>query len=53
MSCSAGLDRLDTAPGQRLLAGEPVGQLGGTAPLYLELRRNGRAADPRGYLDGG
>ncbi|RYJ04369.1 MAG: hypothetical protein EON47_00595 [Acetobacteraceae bacterium] len=49
----AGLDRLDTAPGQRLLAGEPVGQLGGTAPLYLELRRNGRAVDPRGFLGGG
>ena len=49
----AGLDRLDAAPGQRLLAGEPVGQLGGTAPLYMELRRNGRPVDPRGFLGGG
>ncbi|GGC37166.1 hypothetical protein GCM10011504_14400 [Siccirubricoccus deserti] len=53
----AGLDRLDTAPGQRLLAGEPVGQLGAAAPdgrgrasLYLELRRGGRPVDPRSWL---
>ena len=52
----AGLDRLDAAPGQRVLAGEPVGQLGvaekagersGRVPLYLELRRNGQPVDPR------
>ncbi|MBL6081300.1 peptidoglycan DD-metalloendopeptidase family protein [Belnapia sp. T18] len=47
----AGLDRLDAAPGQRLLAGEPVGQLG-EAALYLELRRNGRPIDPRGWFPG-
>jgi septal ring factor EnvC (AmiA/AmiB activator) len=51
----AGLDRLDASPGQRLLAGEPVGLLGsgesrGQAALYLELRRNGRPVDPRGWL---
>jgi septal ring factor EnvC (AmiA/AmiB activator) len=53
----AGLDRLDTAPGQRLLAGEPVGQLGaaaqdgrGRASLYLELRRGGQPVDPRSWL---
>ncbi|MBL6458352.1 peptidoglycan DD-metalloendopeptidase family protein [Belnapia sp. T6] len=45
----AGLDRLDTGPGERLLAGEPVGALG-AAPLYLELRRNGRPVDPRAWL---
>ncbi|WP_200306838.1 murein hydrolase activator EnvC family protein, partial [Paracraurococcus ruber] len=51
----AGLDRLDTAPGQRVLAGEPVGQLGaaetrGRVPLYLELRRNGQPVDPRNWF---
>jgi septal ring factor EnvC (AmiA/AmiB activator) len=52
----AGLERLDAAPGQRLLAGEPVGQLGtggNQQSLYLELRRNGRPVDPRGYLGRG
>jgi septal ring factor EnvC (AmiA/AmiB activator) len=53
----AGLDRLDASPGQRLLAGEPVGLLGagesgGQATLYLELRRSGRPVDPRGWLAG-
>ncbi len=53
----AGLDRLDASPGQRLLAGEPVGLLGagesgGRATLYLELRRGGRPVDPRGWLAG-
>jgi septal ring factor EnvC (AmiA/AmiB activator) len=47
----AGLDRLDATPGQRLLTGEPVGQLGGAA-LYLELRRNGQPVDPRGWFSG-
>jgi septal ring factor EnvC (AmiA/AmiB activator) len=52
-----GLDRLDTAPGQKLLAGEPVGQLGTGAPdargramLYLELRHHGQPVDPRGWF---
>ena len=51
----AGLDRLDVSPGQRLLAGEPVGQLGGAegrgrVSLYLELRRNGQPTDPRAWF---
>jgi septal ring factor EnvC (AmiA/AmiB activator) len=50
----AGLDRLDTAPGRPLLAGEPVGVLGagnaGRATLYLELRRQGQPVDPRGWF---
>ncbi|WP_431272512.1 murein hydrolase activator EnvC family protein [Dankookia sp. P2] len=51
----AGLDRLDASPGQRVLAEEPVGQLGaaekgGRAPLYLELRRNGQPVDPRDWF---
>jgi septal ring factor EnvC (AmiA/AmiB activator) len=50
----AGLDRLDTAAGRRLLAGEPVGVLAGTggdgASLYVELRRNGQPVDPRPWF---
>jgi len=53
----AGLDRLDAAVGQRVLPGEPVGQLGsggtegrGGPTLYGELRRNGEAVDPRPWL---
>ena len=51
----AGLDRLDAAPGQRVLAGEPVGQLGASennarVPLYLELRRKGQPVDPRSWF---
>ncbi len=45
----AGLARLDTAPGRRLLAGEPVGVLDGQdgrASLYVELRRHGQPMDP-------
>jgi septal ring factor EnvC (AmiA/AmiB activator) len=50
----AGLDRLDVAAGQRLLAGEPVGVLAGSggsgASLYVELRRNGQPVDPRPWF---
>jgi septal ring factor EnvC (AmiA/AmiB activator) len=51
----AGLDRLDTAAGRRLLAGEPVGVLGESAgndgaTLYVELRRNGQPVDPRPWF---
>jgi murein DD-endopeptidase MepM/ murein hydrolase activator NlpD len=50
----AGLDRLDAAAGQRLLAGEPVGVLAGSggsgASLYVELRRNGQPIDPRPWF---
>lgn len=53
----AGLDKLDTAPGERVLAGEPVGQLPriegrSRATLYLELRRNAVPVDPRGWFAG-
>lgn len=57
-----GLDRLDVTPGQRVLAGEPVGLLGGAASgagttdgvgraaLYVELRRHGDPVDPRPWF---
>jgi septal ring factor EnvC (AmiA/AmiB activator) len=52
----AGLERLDVAVGQRLLAGEPVGLLPpaaeglARATLYLELRHHGQPVDPRPWL---
>jgi len=52
----AGLGRIDAATGARLLAGEPVGVVGegegGRGRLYLELRRDGHAVDPRPWLAG-
>jgi septal ring factor EnvC (AmiA/AmiB activator) len=54
----AGLERLDAEAGSRLLAGEPVGVLGGgdsgegggRASLYVELRQNGQPVDPKGWF---
>ncbi len=51
----AGLDRLDVAAGQRVLAGEPVGVLAAgegrsRATLYLELRHHGQPVDPRTWF---
>jgi septal ring factor EnvC (AmiA/AmiB activator) len=50
----AGLERLDASAGQRLLAGEPIGVLGGAGAaggsLYVELRRNGQPVDPRPWF---
>jgi septal ring factor EnvC (AmiA/AmiB activator) len=51
----AGLDRLDVAAGQRVLAGEPVGVLAAgegrsRATLYLELRHHGQPVDPRSWF---
>ena len=52
----AGLGRLDTTTGARLLPGEPVGVVGdgdgGRGRLYLELRRGGHPVDPRPWLAG-
>ncbi|MBY0333931.1 MAG: peptidoglycan DD-metalloendopeptidase family protein [Acetobacteraceae bacterium] len=53
----AGLGRLDVAAGQRVLAGEPVGQLaveaGRARPtLYGELRLRGQPVDPGPWLSG-
>ncbi len=60
IDCGAGthlvlarMERLETATGERVLAGEPVGSLPGGEPrLYVELRRNGQPADPRGFFAG-
>jgi murein hydrolase activator len=50
-SLIAGLGRIDTAVGQHVLAGEPVGVMGsptdGNPELYFELRRNGQPINPQ------
>ena len=51
-SLVAGLDRIDEAVGDWLVAGEPVGAMGsGEKPrLYLELRHNGQPINPLPWL---
>lgn len=53
-SLLAGLGRIDVALGQGVVAGEPVGLMdaaAGAAPsLYIELRHNGQAIDPRPWF---
>ena len=47
----AGLERLDVPVGRPVLAGEPVGVMGGGRPsLYVELRRAGQSVDPAPFL---
>ncbi len=49
----AGMGRIDTTVGQRLLAGEPVGtmaQSDGKPLLYVELRHNGQPVNPLSWL---
>jgi septal ring factor EnvC (AmiA/AmiB activator) len=49
----AGLDRVDVRPGDRLLAGEPVGRMPrgrNGAKLYFELRQNGKGVSPAPWL---
>ncbi len=54
MSCWPAWAELDAPTGARLLAGEPVGIVGpgegGRGRLYLELREDGQAIDPRPWL---
>jgi septal ring factor EnvC (AmiA/AmiB activator) len=52
-SLLAGLERIDVAVGQMLVAGEPVGIVKsgeGKPSLYLELRRHGQPIDPLPWL---
>jgi len=52
-SLLAGLDRIDEAVGDWLVAGEPVGVMGSSDPkprLYLELRHNGQPINPLPWL---
>ena len=52
-SLLAGLDRIDEAVGDLLVAGEPVGAMGSSDPtprLYLELRHNGQPINPLPWL---
>ena len=50
----AGLSHIDCVVGQWVLAGEPVGVMGGTGKegqqLYLELRQQGVPIDPLSWL---
>ena len=55
-SLLAGLGRADSAVGQWVLAGEPVGVMPDAAgassggAIYFELRRDGRPVDPQPWL---
>ncbi|MDE0539758.1 MAG: peptidoglycan DD-metalloendopeptidase family protein [Rhodospirillales bacterium] len=53
-SLLAGMTRIDGAPGQWLLAGEPVGVMGPAAEekpsLYVEFRRKGQPINPLPWL---
>jgi septal ring factor EnvC (AmiA/AmiB activator) len=49
----AGMSRIDSAVGQHLLPGEPVGVMGQSESkpvLYVELRRNGQPVNPLPWL---
>jgi septal ring factor EnvC (AmiA/AmiB activator) len=54
----AHLDKIDVAKGQTVSQGGGIGTVGelpatGTSGLYFELRRGGKAVDPRPWLKGG
>ena len=53
----SGMSRLHGAVGQQVLAGEPVGQMGGAdagpPTLYVELRRGGEPINPTPWLAAG
>lgn len=51
MTVMAGMEKIDVAVGQELLAGEPIASMGQTyTDLYLELRYQGQAIDPEPWF---
>ena len=51
LTVMSGMDNIDAAVGQQLLAGEPVGYMKQNyTNLYLELRYNGQAIDPKDWF---
>lgn len=47
----AGMDRIYATSGQEILAGEPVGAMGsGTPSLYIEIRKDGTAVNPKPWF---
>ena len=55
-SLLAGLERIDSAVGRSVSAGEPVGRMGGDAErpqLYVEVRRQGEPVNPVPWLTAG
>jgi septal ring factor EnvC (AmiA/AmiB activator) len=51
----SGMERIDCAPGQFLLEGEPIGAMGRRASgtrLYTELRKDGKPIDPMPWFKG-
>lgn len=51
LTVMAGMDTIDAAVGQQLLAGEPVGYMKQNyTNLYFELRHKGQAIDPREWF---
>ena len=49
-SLLTGFSRIEAVPGQRVVAGEPLGVMGTADPerpqLYMELRHNGQPVNP-------
>ena len=50
----AGMDTITTSVGNQLLTGEPIGKMGfDYTNLYIEVRQNGQAINPRPWFIGG
>ena len=49
----AGMDTITTSVGSQLLTGEPIGKMGASyTSLYIEVRQNGQAINPRPWFVG-
>ncbi|MBR4931583.1 MAG: peptidoglycan DD-metalloendopeptidase family protein [Alphaproteobacteria bacterium] len=46
----AGMSQINVSEGQEILTGEPVGRLQSDGKLYLEIRKNGQAIDPKPWF---